>query len=298
MLTIEQGLKKLSEIGPKKSSKEYAELERILYSRLFMTPKDYSQEALLWIEKRLAEKHLGYMAHDQVNGKWGQATTDALIVLCKNYYIMVNPKNPMIGPSVLLCVLDGSIPSKSIIQTPSGLGKPLEVIYFSQRDSKTEHAYRMCFSSSCAMLLEFEMPGTLKGSNGDDEYLKRVFQYGDTIDATSQLKALASYGLMARFSTTRDFDNLDDNLDKGHPEPIGILHTGSVNSPNGFGHWIIVIGKTPDGKGYYVNDPYGELDMQNGGYLNANGKCVVYSKAGLAKRWMVGGAKGWSIVVS
>ena len=55
---------------------------------------------------------------------------------------------------------------------------------FQQRD-------RTCFSSSCAMLLEAIKPGTLKGANGDDQYLAVVQRFGDTTDAKAQLRALA-----------------------------------------------------------------------------------------------------------
>jgi hypothetical protein len=46
---------------------------------------------------------------------------------------------------------------------------------FSQRDSaQIAQRDRSCFSSSCAMLLEAIKPGTLKGPNGDDDYLEVV----------------------------------------------------------------------------------------------------------------------------
>jgi hypothetical protein len=59
-------------------------------------------------------------------------------------------------------------------------GNPLSVPWFSQLDSSTDQARRMCFSSSCAMLLAFLRPGVLSGANGDDQYLQRVRRYGDT----------------------------------------------------------------------------------------------------------------------
>lgn len=63
---------------------------------------------------------------------------------------------------------------------------PLTVEYMSQRDNYRD-SYRTCFSSSCAMLLKYLKPKTIKN---DDEYLKVVFQYGDSPDSNVQLKAL------------------------------------------------------------------------------------------------------------
>ncbi len=82
--------------------------------------------------------------------------------------------------------------------TDSGFESILPVRYFSQRDNYRD-ASRTCFSSSCAMLLEYLKPGTLPGKYGDDIYIKRVFQYGDTTVAQTQLDALHSHGIEARF---------------------------------------------------------------------------------------------------
>jgi hypothetical protein len=76
--------------------------------------------------------------------------------------------------------------------TEAHRGNPLSVPWFSQLDSSTAQARRMCFSSRCAMLLTFLMPGVLTGANGDDQYLQRVLRYGDTTDAAAQLQAVAS----------------------------------------------------------------------------------------------------------
>lgn len=66
-----------------------------------------------------------------------------------------------------------------LINTAS-CGNPLSVPWFVQLDSATDQARRMCFSFSYAILLAFLKPGVLTGSNGDDQYLARVRQFGDT----------------------------------------------------------------------------------------------------------------------
>jgi hypothetical protein len=172
---------------------------------------------------------------------------------------------------------------------------PIQVRYFSQRDSTTEHALRMCFSSSCAMLLEALKPGTLQGPNGDDIYLGRVLRYGDTTDAMSQIKALQSFGVQASFIRNAGWGTIKAQIDKGVPVPMGILHRGPVSAPTGGGHWICAIGYTDDS--IIVHDPFGDLDLVSGSYVNNWGARLRYSKKNLGPRWMVEGAgSGWAIV--
>jgi hypothetical protein len=174
---------------------------------------------------------------------------------------------------------------------------PLRVPYFSQRDSSTDQGPRMCFSSSCAMLVEALKPGTLPGPNGDDTYLGRVFRYGDTTDAASQLKALAFYGVKANFVQNADWSKIEGQIGRGIPVPIGILHHGRVSAPTGGGHWLIVVGHTPTH--VVVHDPFGDLDLVNGGYLSSNGKALRYSRKNLGPRWMVEGpGTGWAILAT
>jgi hypothetical protein len=182
-------------------------------------------------------------------------------------------------------------------ETPRQLTNPLQVRYFSQRDSATEHALRMCFSSSCAMLLETLKPGTLTGPNGDDAYLGRVLRYGDTTEATSQIKALQSYGIEAHFVRNAGWGTLKAQIDKGIPVPIGMLHKGPVSAPQGGGHWVCAIGYSDDA--LVVHDPFGEIDLVGGAYLNNWGARLRYSKKNLGPRWMVEGpGTGWAIIAS
>jgi GH24 family phage-related lysozyme (muramidase) len=64
----------------------------------------------------------------------------------------------------------GAMPSApAVLRHPNPL---VGVPRFQQRDSaQLAQRDRTCFSSSCAMLLEAIKPGTLKGANGDDQYL-------------------------------------------------------------------------------------------------------------------------------
>jgi GH24 family phage-related lysozyme (muramidase) len=171
----------------------------------------------------------------------------------------------------------------------------LKVPYYSQRDNYRD-ALRTCFSSSCAMLLSALKPGSIKG---DDDYLKTVFKYGDTTEASVQLKALAEYGVDASFKQNGSWDSLEAQLKKGIPIPIGILHKGPVSAPTGGGHWLVVIGMTADKKSVIVNDPFGDLDLVGGTYSAKSGAGLVYSKKNLGPRWLVEGeGSGWFISAS
>lgn len=191
-------------------------------------------------------------------------------------------------------------------QSPQqGKPNPLPVPWYSQLDSETDQAKRMCFSSSCAMLLAFLRPGILKGPNGDDQYLTRVQKYGDTTSAIAQINALRSYEIEADFIKNADFALIKKQIDQGVPVPCGYLHRGPVHSPIGGGHWLIVVGYTRTH--VLVHDPLGEADLIGGSTINRPARFCQYSKENFGRRWMVrdlGGGKyryepglGWAVVV-
>jgi GH24 family phage-related lysozyme (muramidase) len=168
----------------------------------------------------------------------------------------------------------------------------LKVPYYSQRDNARD-PLRTCFSSSCAMLLSALKPGSIKN---DDEYLNVVFRHGDTTQAWAQLRALADYGVKAEFLQNGNWAAIESQLAKGVPVPIGILHHGPVRKPHGSGHWIVVIGITLNRQSFIVHDPFGDLDLVNGGYMSTNGNTKLYSKKNLGPRWLVEGpSSGWYI---
>ena len=179
--------------------------------------------------------------------------------------------------------------------TTASRGNPLSVPWFAQLDSATDQGRRMCFSSSCAMLQAFLKPGVLSGANGDDQYLARVRQFGDTTDPAAQIKALASYGITARFSNQASFQTLEQQIAAGIPVPCGYLHRGPVSSPAGGGHWLIVVGITASH--VIVHDPLGEADLLSGTTLSGTARFCRYSRANFGRRWMVEGeGSGWVVL--
>lgn len=184
----------------------------------------------------------------------------------------------------------------SALPNPSGFSNPLRVPYYSQRDSTIPGAaMRMCFSSSCAMLVATLRPDELSGPAADDDYLKRVYQFGDTTDATAQLRALRSYGINAKFMQDAGWADIERQIKRGVPVPCGFLHHGTSTAPSGGGHWLIVTGFTKSA--VIVNDPFGEMDVVHGAYLTSKGKGLAYSRKNWGPRWMVEGeGSGWAII--
>ena len=170
--------------------------------------------------------------------------------------------------------------------------KILPVPYEYQNDNKSGTGYRECFSSSCAMIAKYY--GKVKS---DDEYNAIRSKFGDTTDSQAQLAALRSLGLQARFVTNAAPGLLELELRACRPVAVGWFHQGAVEAPSGGGHWSVLIGFDP---GYWIlNDPNGEADLINGGYVNhSKGAGVKYSRPRFDRRWMVdGAATGWAILV-
>jgi|DEB0MinimDraft_3_1074331.scaffolds.fasta_scaffold39867_1 lysozyme len=184
---------------------------------------------------------------------------------------------------------DADVPEKA---PSASTDTKLVVPYYSQRDNYRD-ANRTCFSSSCAMLLSGLDPDAIEN---DDDYIREVFEIGDTTDASVQVKALAHFGVKSQFLTTGDWSSIESQLSKGIPVPIGILHHGTVDQPSGGGHWVCVVGITADKSKLWVHDPWGDLDLVSGNYVSQDGKYRLYSKKNLGPRWMVEGSKsGWFI---
>jgi len=188
---------------------------------------------------------------------------------------------------------------RDVVYKPEG-HRILQVKYFPQRDSRTTHAHRMCFSSSCAMMADFLNPKAIDVAEQEDDYYMKnyVFRYGDTTSADAQIKALRDLGIKASFRKDLTQADVEAQIDKGIPVPVGILHHGHVSAPRGGGHWVCIIGYDKTNSQYIVHDPYGELDLVNGGYYGStNGASQRYPYANFNRRWMVEGmGSGWGII--
>lgn len=179
--------------------------------------------------------------------------------------------------------------------------KILRVPYFSQRDNYRD-SWRTCFSSAVAMALAYIKPGSI---SNDDEYLKEVFQVGDTTEAWVHLEVLRKqYGIKTSFSRNVDNDILRQYIDNEKPIPCGILHKGTQYNPGGGGHWLTVIGyedddTAPGGGWWHIHDPWGEIMHSTGTYDNSpnQGESEKYSYELMNARWTVDGEDdGWAVL--
>ena len=179
----------------------------------------------------------------------------------------------------------------------------LPVTYQCQVDSEYlggKDALRMCFSSSCAMLLDYIDPEALRGhGQEDDYYLETLNRLGyDSTDAAGQIATLAHFGLEATFRTNGNLDDIRRLLKQDIPIPCGILHKCHISSPCGGGHWMCIVGIDEKNEQLIVHDPYGELSLISGIYEYTDcehGRFVRYSFKNWLPRWEVVGGDGWYI---
>jgi hypothetical protein len=148
--------------------------------------------------------------------------------------------------------------------------------------------YRQCFSSSCAMVARYY--GKI---SGDYEYNRLRARFGDTTDPKAQIAALKALGLTATFEMDGTVEDLENEIASGRPVPTGWLHKGPIAKPSGTGHWTVVVGYTPTH--FIHNDPFGEADLVNGGYVsNKGGAGIAYSRKNWLPRWLIeGNDTGW-----
>lgn len=177
-----------------------------------------------------------------------------------------------------------------------GFLQQLPVKYLSQRNNK-EQPWRTCNSSVHAMLVDYLKPGVLKKGSGfdlDDDYFQRfVKPTGDTTVHEVHTKALQDIGIFSTWNFNLGYRDIDNQLNKGYPVPIAVLHKGTLSAPFG-GHIIIVIGKSDDNT-YICHDPWGA----GFSYTDTNGESVKYPKSSLDKRWLTStGFEGWGRIVT
>ena len=177
-------------------------------------------------------------------------------------------------------------------EVPTGGTNPLTVPYDCQLDNPSGDGWRECFSSSCAMAAMYW--GVIKEPN---EYHRKRPSFGDSTDPSAQIRCLQSFGLEARFVQVGSVEKLKAQIDRGRPAPVGFLHHGTVSAPSGGGHYILAIGYTDTH--LIAHDPYGELDVVNGGYPKTGGtygKEIRYSWKNWAPRWSVANDHdGWGL---
>jgi hypothetical protein len=181
--------------------------------------------------------------------------------------------------------------------SPGRITNPLQGFpFFAQQDNGPQ-GWRQCQTSSIAMCLRYLK---VQGIRDDLDYLRVVERYGDTTSQEAHRQALAYLKVRARFRQNLTAGEVQAEIKAGLPVAIGILHHGPVSAPSGGGHYIAVYGF--DSTRWMVNDPYGELDLVNGGWSSqapTAGKGQRYSFRNLNPRFLPEGpASGWGWVFS
>ncbi len=181
--------------------------------------------------------------------------------------------------------------------SPGRPGNPLKGFpFFAQQDNGPQ-GWRQCQTSSIAMCLRYLK---VQGIRDDLDYLRVVERYGDTTSQEAHRQALSYLKVRARFRQNLTAGEVQAEIKAGLPAAIGILHHGPVSAPSGGGHYIAVCGF--DSTHWIVNDPYGELDLVNGGWSSqapTAGKGQRYSFRNLNPRFLPEGpASGWGWVFS
>lgn len=163
------------------------------------------------------------------------------------------------------------------------------VPWFSQLDSSTDQARRMCVSSSCAMLLDVLRPGILSGANGEHR------TSGDTTDAAAQLQVLASYGIEAEFTQTASFLTLEEQIAVGITVPWATCTTARWSSPPEAATGFNVVGI--NATHVIVHDPLGEAGLMNGTTLGSTARFCRYSRRNCGRRGIVErNGSGWAVI--
>ena len=166
--------------------------------------------------------------------------------------------------------------------------------WFSQLNpSDGPEGSRQCQTSSIAMCLRYL---EVDGIQDDTDYLRIVTRHGDTTSQSAHQAALKELGVRARFTKNCSASDVQAEIRAGRPVCLGIIHHGPVGAPTGGGHWIAAYGF--NASGWIVNDPYGELDLVNGRWLQVGGSAgrdLRYSYRNLGPRWEAEGpATGWA----
>jgi hypothetical protein len=171
--------------------------------------------------------------------------------------------------------------------------------YAYQLGSLSGQGSRMCFSSTCSMLVDALNPAQFNPqSQHQDQYLHTLNALGgDSTDSRAQIETLKKYGIQAEFKMNGNLSVVLDELKNGIPVPVGLLHHGSLQKPSGGGHWTLLIGWIEKENQVIMHDPYGKADLDKGEYISnapTAGKYVVYDAEKWIKRWEVeGSGSGW-----
>jgi hypothetical protein len=175
---------------------------------------------------------------------------------------------------------------------------PLDIPYFWQQDNGPD-GWRECQGSCIAMGLAFKQ---VPGIRDDLDYVRIARRFGASRYRATHYKALSHIGFSNfQWLTAWDEASIKREISQGNVICAGIYHHGPVTDPSGGGHFINLIGFDDASRQWIVHDPYGELDLVNGGWASRSataGRRIRYSYRNLNPRLFHPGPKdGWAWVI-
>jgi hypothetical protein len=154
-----------------------------------------------------------------------------------------------------------------------------EPAYWTQRDNYAQW-WRTCNCSATAMQLNsLGYP-----IEGDDAFVREILKRGWNSTHHNKVDWVAQNIFKAPlvFTTSKDFDFLDSQLEQGQAVVLSIKHKGSMRQSYG-GHMITCWAKK-DENTYIIHDPWGH--PHGGVYNDHNGASIPWGKESLYWRWI------------
>ena len=175
------------------------------------------------------------------------------------------------------------------------ISNPLNIPYFWQQDNGPD-GWRECQGSCIAMGLAFKQ---VPGIKDDLDYVRITRRQGASRYRSTHVNALAAMGFSNYvWRENWSAEEIQQEIRQGNVICAGIYHHGHVSAPTGSGHFINLIGFDEANRQWIVHDPYGELDLVNGGWASRSataGRRVRYSFRNLNPRLFHPGPKnGWA----
>ena len=102
------------------------------------------------------------------------------------------------------------------------------------------------------------------------------------------------FGVAATFTKSADVQDIKEQIDKGKPAVICFFSKGHYTRAKGLRHYVVVTGYSESS--WLVQDPCGEMDIENGKWIQLNsdaGRNIRYNLGILNRRFEnEGGASG------
>ena len=160
--------------------------------------------------------------------------------------------------------------------------------YYQESDGK---AWSNSQAACLAMCVSYLNNGSIKGFS---DYLNVINKYENPTHHPIHRKTMEHFGVAATFTKSADVQDIKEQIDKGKPAVICFFSKGHYTRAKGLRHYVVVTGYTESS--WLVQDPCGEMDIENGKWIQLNsdaGRNIRYNLGILNRRFEnEGGASG------